>query len=120
MPLALCHAQCGAPKKDKLFLGQHGRKERTVTIFAFTLQLHVNMILTQYTADLLYLIQNFWEKICFGIQNLVDNKNHPLSQYIDVSAMNVYSGQMVSGAFSILKTWIRDCTPIVSEPLLFI
>jgi len=49
----------------------------------------INMILTQYTAGLLYLIQNFWEKICFGIQNLVDNKNHHLSQYIDISAMNV-------------------------------
>ena len=29
------------------------------------------------------------KKICFGIQNLVDNKNHHLSQYIDISAMNV-------------------------------
>ena len=61
------------------------------------------MIFTQYTADLLYLIQNFWEKIGFGIQNLVDNKNHPLSQYIDISGTNVYQAKWFLELFQFWK-----------------
>lgn len=66
IPVTLCHAKCGPSVRDKLFLNQHCRKETTVTVFSYNSSSStLNMILTQDSTGLLYLIQNFWRKNMF-------------------------------------------------------